>query len=58
VPRRFYVQLRECNLVVLVIPPVIAWEVSKMLKITAQVGATIRLCHGKFCEYRVHMEWF
>jgi hypothetical protein len=55
VPRRFYVYLRECNLVV---PPAIAWEVSRMLKITAQEGASIPLCHGEFCEYRVHMEWF
>jgi hypothetical protein len=22
-----------------------------------QAGATIPLCHGEFCEYRVHMEW-
>jgi hypothetical protein len=58
VPRRFYVQLRECDLVVLVIPPTIAWEVSRMLKITAQAGATIPLRHDEFCEYRVHMEWF
>jgi hypothetical protein len=35
VPRRFYIQLRECYLVVLVVPPAIAWEVSRMLKITA-----------------------
>jgi hypothetical protein len=55
VPRRFYVQLRECDLVV---PPAIAWEVSHTLKITAQAGATIPLRHGEFYEYRVHMEWF
>jgi hypothetical protein len=58
VPRRFYVQLRECDLVVLVVPPVIAWEVSRVLKITSQAGATIPLHHGEFCEYRIHMEWF
>jgi hypothetical protein len=58
VPQCFYVQLRECNLVVLVVPPAIAWEVSRVLKITSQVGATIPLRHGEFCEYRVHMEWF
>jgi hypothetical protein len=55
VPRRLYVQLRECDLVV---PPAIAWEVSRVLKITSQAGATIPLRHGEFCEYRVHMEWF
>jgi hypothetical protein len=55
VPRRFYVQLRECDLVV---PPAIAWVVSRVLKITSQAGATIPLRHGEFCEYRVHMEWF
>jgi hypothetical protein len=48
----------ECDLVVLVVPPAIAWEVSRMLKITSQAGATIPLRHGEFCEYRVHMEWF
>jgi hypothetical protein len=58
VPRCFYVQLRDCDLVVLVIPPAIAWEVSGVLKITSQAGATIPLCHCEFCEYRVHMEWF
>jgi hypothetical protein len=58
VPRRFYVQLRECDLVVLVVAPAIAWEVSRTLKITDQAGATIPLRHGEFCEYRVHMEWF
>jgi hypothetical protein len=58
VPRRFYVQLRECNLVILFVPPAIAWEVSRVLKITSQAGATIPLCHGEFCEYRVNMEWF
>jgi hypothetical protein len=58
VPRCFYVQLRECDLAVLVVPPAIAWEVSKVLKITSQAGATIPLCHDEFCEYRVHMEWF
>jgi hypothetical protein len=55
VPRCFYVQLKECDLVV---PPSIAWEVSRVLKITSQAGATIPLRHGEFCEYRVHMEWF
>jgi hypothetical protein len=55
VPRRFYVHLRACKLVVLAVPPVIAWEVSRVLKFTAQAGATIPLRHG---EYRVHMEWF
>jgi hypothetical protein len=55
VPRRFYVQLRACNLVVLAIPPIIAWEVSRVLKVTAQAGATIPLHHGEFCEYRIHM---
>jgi hypothetical protein len=58
VPRRFYVQLRECDLVVFVVPPDIAWEVSRVLKITSQAGATISLSHGEFCEYRIHMEWF
>jgi hypothetical protein len=56
VPRHFYIQLRECDLVVLVVPSAIAWEVSRMLKITAQAGATIPLRHDEFCEYRVHME--
>jgi hypothetical protein len=46
VPHRFYVQLRECDLVVLVVPPAIAWEVSRVLKITSQTGATIPLRHG------------
>jgi hypothetical protein len=55
VPRRFCVQLRECDLV---IPPTIAWEVARQLKITAQAGATIPLRHSAFYEYRVHMEWF
>jgi hypothetical protein len=58
VPRRFYVQLRVCDLVVLAVPPAIAWEVSRVLKATAQAGATIPLRHGEFCEYRIHMEWF
>jgi hypothetical protein len=58
VPRRFYVKLRECDLVVLVVPPAIAWEVSRVLKITSQAGATILLWHDEFCEYRIHMEWF
>jgi hypothetical protein len=55
VPRCFYVQLREYDLVV---PPAIAWEVSRVLKITSQAGATIPLRHGEFCEYRVNIEWF
>jgi hypothetical protein len=55
VPRRFYVQLRECKLVV---PPAIAWEVSRVLKVTAQAGATIPLRHSEFFKYRIHMEWF
>jgi hypothetical protein len=50
VPWRFYVQLRECDLVVLVVPPAIAREVSRTLKMTAQAGATIPLRHGEFCE--------
>jgi hypothetical protein len=58
VPRRFYVQLRVCNLVVLAVPHAIAWEVSRVLKFTAQAGAAILLRHGEFCEYRIHMEWF
>jgi hypothetical protein len=58
VPRRFYVQLRECDLVVLAVPPAIAWEVSRVLKVTAQAGATIPLRHGEFCEYHIHMVWF
>jgi hypothetical protein len=58
VPRRFYVHLRECDLVVLSVPPAIAWEVSRVLKITSQAGATMPLHHGEFCEYRVNMEWF
>jgi hypothetical protein len=58
VPRRFYVQLRECDLVVLAVPPAIAWEVSRVLKITSQAGATIPLHHDEFCEYRMNMEWF
>jgi hypothetical protein len=32
--------------------------VARVLKVTAQAGATIPLRHGEFCEYRVHMEWF
>jgi hypothetical protein len=55
---RFYVQLRECDLVVLAVPSAIAWEVSRVLKVTAQAGASIPLRHGEFCKYRVHMEWF
>jgi hypothetical protein len=55
---RFYVQLRECDLVVLAIPLAIAWEVSRVLKVTAQAGASIPLHHGEFCEYRVHMDSF
>jgi hypothetical protein len=58
VPRHFYVQLRACDLVVLAVPTAIAWEVARVLKVTAQAGATIPLHHGEFCEYRVHMEWF
>jgi hypothetical protein len=56
VPRHFYVQLRESDLVVLAVPPAIAWEVSRVLKVTAQAGAMILLRHSEFCEYRVHME--
>jgi hypothetical protein len=48
----------RCDLVILVIPPAIAWEVSRVLKITSQTGATIPLRHSEFYEYRVHMEWF
>jgi hypothetical protein len=55
VPWRFYAQLRDCDLV---IPPAIAWEVSRVLKIMSQEGATIPPRHGEFCGYRVHMEWF
>jgi hypothetical protein len=58
VPRRFYVQLRECDLVVLAVPPAIAWEVSRVLKVTAQAGATIPLRHSELCEYHIHMVWF
>jgi hypothetical protein len=58
VPRNFYIQLRACDLVVLAVPPAITWEVARVLKVTAQAGATIPLCHSAFCEYRVHMEWF
>jgi hypothetical protein len=58
VPRRFYVQLRACDLVVLAVPLAIAWEVSRVLKMTVQEGATIPLRHDEFCEYRIHMEWF
>jgi hypothetical protein len=32
--------------------------VSRVLKVTAQAGDTIPLCHGEFYEYCVHMEWF
>jgi hypothetical protein len=35
-----------------------AWEVSRVLKITSQAGATIPLYHGEFCKYKVNMEWF
>jgi hypothetical protein len=58
VPRRFYVQLRACDLVVLVVSTAIAWEVARVLKAMAQAGATIPLHHGEFCEYRVYIEWF
>jgi hypothetical protein len=58
VARRFYVQLRACDLVFLAVPPAIAWEVSRVLKVMAQAGATMPLLHDKFCEYRVHMEWY
>jgi hypothetical protein len=34
VPRHFYVHLRTCDLVVLSVPPAIAWEVSWVLKVT------------------------
>jgi hypothetical protein len=39
-------------------PPAIAWEVSRVLKVTTQAGATASLLHGEFCEYGIHMEWF
>jgi hypothetical protein len=58
VARRFYVHLRACDLVVLFVQPAIAWEVSRVLRVTAQADATVPLCHGEFCEYRVHMEWY
>jgi hypothetical protein len=58
VPRRLYVQLRACDLVVLAIPPAIAWEVDRVLNVTAQAGATIPLRHSEFYEYCIHMEWF
>jgi hypothetical protein len=58
VARHFYVQLRACDLVILAVPPAIAWEVSRVLKVTAQAGATVPLRHDEFCEYRVHMEWY
>jgi hypothetical protein len=34
VPRHFYVQLSTCDLVVLSVPLAIAWEVSRVLKVT------------------------
>jgi hypothetical protein len=58
VPRRFYVQIRMCDLIVLSVMPAIAWEVSRVLKVTTQAGATMSLRHSEFCEYGVHMEWF
>jgi hypothetical protein len=58
VARHFYVQLRTCDLVVLAVPPAIAWEVSRVLKVMAQEGATVPLRHDEFCEYGVHMEWY
>jgi hypothetical protein len=42
----------------IIVPPAIAWEVSRVLKVTAQAGATMPLRHGEFCMYRVHMEWY
>jgi hypothetical protein len=58
VARRFYVQLRTCDLLVIVLPPAIAWEVSRVLKVTAQAGATMPLYHDEFCEYDIHMVWY
>jgi hypothetical protein len=34
VPRRFYVQLKICDLVILSMLPAISWEVSRVLKVT------------------------
>jgi hypothetical protein len=58
VARRFNVQLRTCDLGILSVPPAIAWEVSRVLKVTTRAGAIVPLRHGEFCEYGVHMEWF
>jgi hypothetical protein len=58
VPRRFYVQLRTCDLVILSVPPAIAWEVFRVLKVTTQVAVSVPLPHGEFCEYDIQMEWF
>jgi hypothetical protein len=58
VPRRFYLKLRTCDLAVLSMPPAIAWEVSKMLKVTTQAPVSVPLRHNEFSEYVVQMEWF
>jgi hypothetical protein len=58
VAMRFYVQFRACDLVILSMSPAIAWEVSRVLRVTTQADATVPLRHGEFCEYRVHMEWY
>jgi hypothetical protein len=38
--------------------PAIGWEVSRVLKVMTQAGATVSLLHGEFCGYGIHMEWF
>jgi hypothetical protein len=32
--------------------------VSRVLKVMMQAAISVPLCHGKFCEYDIWMEWF
>jgi hypothetical protein len=58
VPRHFYVQLRTSDVTTLSVPPRIAPEVTKQLKVTTLAPAIVALRNGDFCEYAVLMEWF
>jgi hypothetical protein len=58
VPRHFYVQLRTSDVTALSVPPRIAPEVTKQLKVTTLAPAIVALRNCDFCEYAVLMEWF
>jgi hypothetical protein len=51
-------QLRKSDLIVLSVPPRIAWEVARQLKLTTQAPISVPLRHDEFYEYGVQMELF